>query len=151
MVCYSSCSVSIVFLSAMLYLTLFSDKNAIIKDFMTSLTPENKEKYKNIVKERQQIYLTGFVYGLIISFTLLYIFHKTLNKKLLICFTVATSYIVMYLYYILYPKSDYIILYLNNQQDREKWLKIYKHMQKTYHIGILFGLIFVSLMSYSLI
>lgn len=151
MVCYKICSVSIVFLSAMIYLTLFSDKTTLANQFMLSLSHDNQIRYKKIIEERKRIYITGFIYGLIISFGLLYTFHKKANKTTMVCFTVATSYIVMYLYYILSPKSDYIVLHLNNPSERQKWLDVYKHMQTNYHLGIAFGLVFVTLMSYGLI
>ena len=34
-----------------------------------------------------------------------------------------------------------MILHLDNKQEREAWLKIYKSMQINYHAGFLLGLI----------
>ena len=63
MVCYTSCAVAGVFLFSMVYMTFSIDKNSIKDDLMNMLSPELQEKYRQIIKERRDIYLTGFVAG----------------------------------------------------------------------------------------
>ena len=48
----------------------------------------------------------------------------------------ATSYF----YYILSPKSKYMVSYLEGKDQIKQWLKIYKQMQFNYHIGFLLGM-----------
>ena len=67
MVCYTTCAVAGVFLFSMVYMTFSIDKNSIKDDLMNMLSPELQEKYRQIIKERRDIYLTGFVAGFIIS------------------------------------------------------------------------------------
>ena len=52
-----------------------------------------------------------------------------------------------YLYYMLKPKSDWMILYLNDPKQRELWLDIYKTMKQKFHLGFLFGLVAVMMFS----
>jgi hypothetical protein len=63
---------------------------------------------------------------------------KTLTKM---CIVLAISFTVNYFYYILSPKSDYMILHLNTPNERMAWLNIYKTMQLNYHLGFALGLI----------
>ena len=51
--------------------------------------------------------------------------------------TLATNYF----YYILHPKSDYMILHLEEESQRLIWLKVYRNMQVKYHIGLVLGII----------
>ena len=46
-----------------------------------------------------------------------------------------------YFYYILSPKQDLMVLYLDNRRQREEWAKVYKTMQFNYHIGLLLGIL----------
>ena len=63
---------------------------------------------------------------------------KTLTKM---CIVLAISFTVNYFFYILSPKSDYMILHLNTPNERMAWLNIYKTMQFNYHLGFALGLI----------
>lgn len=140
----NSCNVAIVFLSAMIYLKLFSDKNNIINEFKNSLPEELKYKYEQISNERRNIHLQGLVYGLLIAIILLYgVPNKIRSGR--ICFVVATILIFSHIFYIVYPKSDHIILYLNDPKDRERWLTVYNHMQRYYYIGLIIGLLIISI------
>ena len=56
--------------------------------------------------------------------------------RILVSIIMATSYF----FYILSPKSKYMISYLKSGEQVEQWLKIYKQMQFNYHIGFLLGM-----------
>lgn len=138
--CKLFCSIAIVFMFAMIYLKLFSNKRQVINEFEKHLSNELQQKYKNIALERRNIYMYGMLFGLIIGLLLLFIIpiKNNINK---LCLVLASSFILAIIYYILYPKSDYIILYLNNYDDRKRWLDVYKYMQTNYYIGIIIGII----------
>jgi len=152
MVCYTTCGVAGVFLFSMVYMTFAVDKNYVKDDLMKMLTPELQEKYRHILKERRDIYLTGFVGGLIISLgTWMYLknnykmegFHSA-------CYLIAMTYIFCYIYYTMTPKSDLLVVYLDDPAAREKWVEVYKYMQYNYHMSMLLGIVFVGLLGYGM-
>jgi hypothetical protein len=56
------------------------------------------------------------------------------------CIVASTMFIVQYFYYILYPKSDWILLHLNTDEQKKKWLDIYRVMQRSCHEGVALGI-----------
>ena len=56
------------------------------------------------------------------------------------CITGSITFTVNYFYYILTPKSEWMILSLEGQDQKEAWLKMYRHMQFNYHVGFLLGI-----------
>ena len=152
MVCYFSCSLAGVFLFSMVYMTLMIDKKYITSDLMNKLTEEQKEIYRNIIKERRNIYFLGFLGGLIISLFSLYIIRNNYKMSSISsgCFLIALTYIIVYIYYTLSPKSDLLVVHLDDEDARRKWMEIYNYMKYNYHISILLGVIFVGLLGYGL-
>jgi uncharacterized membrane protein YkgB len=142
------------FLIANLYVTFTADKTKQKQEFYNTLSEDKIEKYENIIKERRGIYLKGYGLGLILAFLSLFLYEKFgrndkrkgLNK---ICFIGGITLLVNYFYYMLSPKTDYMILHLNEENQREKWLTINKTMQFKYHIGLLLGIIASMVLAYS--
>ena len=151
MFCYKSCSIALIFFLASLYTTLNTDKITYFLPFINSLSPELKEKYNNIAKERRSIYIRGLIYGLILSIIIASTFYsfKSFNYISSVCFVSAVSLLTAFLYYIITPKTS-IITDLDDPKQREAWLKIYKHMQFNYHIGAGLGLIGAFIYTYYL-
>ena len=154
MLCGITCSLGLMFLTANLYVTFTADKTKQKQEFYNTLSEDKLEKYENIIKERRGIYLKGYVLGLILAFISLFIYEnfgwndkrKVLNK---VCFIGGITLLVNYFYYMLSPKTDYMILHLNEENQREKWLTINKTMQFKYHIGLLLGIIASMVLAYS--
>ena len=71
--------------------------------------------------------------------------NKALSKFSLVCTVVSVTFIVSYFHYILHPKSDWMVKYLNTTQQKDAWLKIYRHMQLNSHIGAALGIVAVAL------
>ena len=67
----------------------------------------------------------------------------------LVCIIGAITFTTNYLYYILYPKTDYMLLHLNDKKQIEGWLNVYKSMQFKFHLGFVFGIIAVIIFSAS--
>tara|TARA_R110001592_G_scaffold38668_14_gene127508 strand:- start:3313 stop:3759 length:447 start_codon:yes stop_codon:yes gene_type:complete len=136
----------LVFLIANIYLSIGADKTKHKQAFYDTLTPELKEKYEGIVIERRNIYLTGYTYGLILAFGLLFA-NKFYNKKTKMSRTtnigmmVGVTLLTNYFYYMLTPKSDLMVTHLDKEEQRLAWQKIYKTMQFNYHIGLVLGII----------
>lgn len=145
MVCTLSCGISAIFLIGMMYMTFSIDKCAISARFMETLSDEQKRRYNKIVKERRMIYLGGYIFGFFLS--ALYISGmpdtERNNSTTLLCTVGAITFLTSYFFYILFPKSNLMILELDEKQQRKEWIRIYKKMQYHYHIGLVLGIIAV--------
>lgn len=157
-----SCIVASVFLFYMVYTTYQTQQYKLVHDFVSILTKSEKEIYSKIVQERSTIYNQGFLLGLVLSLLILWgssigytcinnayfckFIHK-LHKTNKLCTGVIVTFLVTYSYYLLNKKSDYMILHLNEKEKREKWLDVYKYMQRQHHIGFLYGLVGVGFLS----
>lgn len=154
MFCCKTCGIAVVFLIANLYVTLSTGKSKDEKqDFYDVLNENQKTLYEQITEERKRIYYMGFILGIILSYIVYYINKKVWNQRLnnmsLVCLVGAVTLVTNYLFYILYPKSDYMLLHLSDKRQIEEWLKIYKTMQFKFHIGFVLGIIAVMVFCYS--
>lgn len=154
MICKKSCTLALSFLAASIATSFYADKMKQSKVFRYTLPPEKKKRYEELTEERKRIYFTGLALGLVCSI-LLIIFHRNnknsiyhFSRNQIMCVTVATTFTVCYFYYILVPKSGYIIESLNRKDQREKWLDIYRTMQFRYHAGFALALIGMSILAY---
>lgn len=144
--CSILCVVGLVFLIANIYLSIAADKTKNKQAFYDTLTPELKEKYESIIVERRNIYFTGYAYGLVLAFALLFAnkynskkskMSRTTNIGMMVGVTLLTNYF----YYMLSPKSDLMVTHLDKEEQRLAWQKIYKTMQFNYHVGLVLGII----------
>ena len=149
MVCLRSCSMSLIFLFSMLYMTLTIDKDAMTQNLTKHFNAEQIDYYKQVIKERTVIYLTGFGIGFLSSLALLFALkHKLkLNPWIITCTSVSLSYIIMYFYYTLSPKMDLIVVQLDKKEARHAWQEYYTTMKNKYHVSMLLGFVFVSLLN----
>ena len=145
MVCPTSCIIAGAFIVSSIFVCLRVDKKTLKDPLFQLLSPENKQRYINIADERKNIYLKGFGLGFVISIIALIILNNNkmfkVTKLTNICFVLAISYCVNYFFYILHPKSDYMVLHLKNLEEKKAWLNIYKTMQFNYHLGFALGLV----------
>ena len=148
--CKTSCLISLVFIFAMIFTNLSLNKFEVVKNFKETLNEKQKKTYEDITNERRNIYYQGFLLGLVLSVIMVYILNKTLfpivNKTSTLCIIGATSFLTNYLYYILTPKSDYMLLHLTNKNQINEWLNVYKTMQYVNHLGFALGIIGVVLL-----
>jgi len=149
MVCLRSCSLSLVFLFSMLYMTLTIDKGAMTQNLVKHFNSEQVEYYKQVIQQRTTIYLTGFGIGLAASLVLLFTMKNKLklNPWIITCTCVSLSYIVMYFYYTLSPKMDLMVVQLDKKEARLAWQEYYTTMKNKYHTSMLLGFVFVSLLN----
>ena len=153
MFCNISCFVAILFLITNIYVMLTIDCKDTKYRFYNILNNNQQKVYEKIVEERKNIYFTGYGIGVIVSILLIlinkYIFNKRINNGTIVCMVGAISFTINYIYYILIPKSTYMIQHLNNQQQIEEWLKINRSMQVKYHIGLLLGIIAIMVFAFA--
>ena len=147
MVCSTSCAVAAIFIVAMVFTMYNSDNTQSIQSFKRILTPQQNTVYAKIANERRQIYFVGFGLGLLLSFvflawnTMSRAGSRRLGRCSTICIVGAITFTVNYFYYMLAPKSDWMILHIEGDTQKKAWLHIYKNMQYTYHLGALLGLV----------
>jgi len=153
MPCGISCSISAVFLIGMFYMTYATYQSDVCLKYQKQL-PENLQKtYQNIVDERTRIYYFGYILGFILA--LLVIFYNTKVRKdrftsgSLVCFVVAISFLTNYFYYILSPKSDWMLTHIKDPEQTKAWLAMYRGMQVYYHTGLVFGLLAVGTFAFA--
>jgi hypothetical protein len=148
MICLKSCAVGLVFIFATIFMTLIIDKQKIFKDYVNSLNKEQLNKYNNIVNERKNISLNGYLLGLLLSLVFIVFNYnlKKISKGLVICLTSSIMFLTHYFHYILSPKTDWMVLHLDDKQ-RIEWLKVYRTMQFSYHYSLLIGVLSVMIIS----
>ena len=140
--------ISIAFICA----TIATTTNAkhVKKDLLDQLTDKEKEIYDEIIEERKNIYYQGLILGdLIASIYLFFTYDQNLYRTLFV--SIAITFIVNYFYYVLMPKSKYMLQYLDTPEENKAWLKIYRFMQVRYHAAFLYGLIASAFMYYYLL
>ena len=152
-ICSTSCLISVVFFVSAVYKLLVMDKDMYDKGFSDTLSQDQLNKYKKIVDERKKLSMQGYALGFGLAVVLI-VLNMTMKKQKLskgsmACTTAATMFIVQYPYYILSPKSDWILLHLNTQEQKEKWLDVYRTMQYNCHVSVALGVVAAAALSYS--
>ena len=142
--CTTSCGIAATLIAGMAYCTYMGNRSQLVTDYMRTLTPDQQQTYARIVDERRGIYLRGFGWGLLLSALLLGIHHQylTMSRAALLCSVAAITLATNYFYYVLSPKSDWMVLHLNphQKQDAANWLHVYRGMQVNYHVGLVLGI-----------
>lgn len=148
MVCAASCAIAFIFIVANVYCCTMGNRSEVIQEFVSKLSPEKQRRYAVITRERQGIYFMGLFLGFILAMVLLaccrkYFLGPSGSRAGLLCMVAAVAFSVNYFYYILSPKSDWMVLHLNSGQETQAWLKVYRTMQYNYHVGLVLGIIAV--------
>ena len=146
--CTTSCGIAATLLAGMAYCTYMGNRTQLMQDYVRTLTPDQQQTYAKIVEERRGIYLRGFGWGLLLSALLLGIHHQylTMSRTVLLCNVAAITLATNYFYYVLSPKSDWMVLHFknannaNNASDAANWLRVYRGMQVNYHVGLVLGI-----------
>jgi hypothetical protein len=147
--CATSCGIAATLLAGMAYCTYMGNRSKLVQDYMRTLTADQQQTYAKIAEERRGIYLRGFGWGLLLSALLLGIHHQyaTMSRAALLCSVAAITLATNYFYYVLSPKSDWMVLHFNaqnnqnnNNNDAANWLRVYRGMQVNYHVGLVLGI-----------
>ena len=150
--CTTSCGIAATLLAGMAYCTYMGNRTKLVQDYVRTLTPDQQQTYAKIVEERRGIYLRGFGWGLLLSALLLGIHHQylTMSRTVLLCNVAAITLATNYFYYILSPKSDWMVLHFKAKsdaanedaanEDAANWLRVYRGMQVNYHVGLVLGI-----------
>jgi len=155
MICGITCIIALIFLIANIYTILSCANDKKDKtNFLNVLTSKQKDTYEKIINERKTIYYMGYVLGILLAIFTIFIMKKVLkirfNNMSLVCLVGSIVFVTNYLFYILYPKSDYMLLHLSDKRQITEWLNIYRKMQYKFHLGFVFGIIAVIVFCISL-
>jgi len=153
MACAISCMISTVFIIGMIYFYNKTDKSAIVKHYKEKLSSDLQKRYEKISKERMLISCYGYVLGLILSLFIIFYNLKIKGVKMnsisLVCTVVATCFLTNYFYYMLSPKSDWMLNHIHSQEEVKAWLQMYREMSYNYHMGLVLGVIAVGVFAFA--
>jgi len=145
--------ISSVFLIGMIYFYNMTDKSEIVKKYKNTLTSDLRNRYERITEERKRISYYGYGLGIVFSLFVIYyslkIKKERLNNSSLVCIVVATSFVTNALFYMVYPKSDWMLEHINNKEQINAWLQMYKSMSFYYHTGLVLGIIAVGILAFA--
>lgn len=99
---------------------------------------ELDKKYEAIIIERRNHYIFGLILGMIISFIVLNRI-KSINYYTRITLFLTITLTIAVIFYMLMPKSDYMLNHLRSMEENKKWLQVYRTMQHRYFIGLVLG------------
>ena len=148
--CTFTCILSGVVILSMIFMT---NMMTIPTKYETQLPETLKKSYKDIVKERTQIYYTGYGLGLFLALAL--IFYNTQVKKekmgwpSMVCLTVSVAFLTNYFYYILTPKTKWMLDEITTPEQTKAWLDMYRAMQVYYHGSLALGILAIGLITFA--
>ncbi len=151
--CSITCVFSAVFIISMIFMTNSMSSNQTIQKYEKQLTPKLQQLYKDIKDERTRIFYTGYILGFILA--VLIIFYNVQMKKTkmswvsMVCLTVTVAFITNYFYYILTPKTKWMLDQIETPDQTKAWLHMYKSMQTYYHGGLAFGIVAKGLLAFA--
>jgi uncharacterized membrane protein YkgB len=148
MACTLSCSISAVFIIGMIYFYNVTGKSEIVKHYKATLSSDLQKS-----QERLMIGYQGYALGVILSLGIIFYNLKFKNAKMsntaLVCTVIATTFVTNYFYYMLHPKSDWMLNHLQNKEEIRAWLQMYREMQYNYHMGLTLGIIAVGILAFA--
>lgn len=153
MACALSCSISAIFIIGMIYFYNMTGKSEIVRHYKSSLSSDLQKRYETISRERLMISYQGYALGVILSLGIIFYNLKFKNAKMsntaLVCTVIATSFVTNYFYYMLHPKSDWMLNHLQNKEEIRAWLLMYREMQYNYHMGLVLGIVGVGILAFA--
>jgi len=151
--CTVTCFIAFVIVVAMVIMNVMVMNDPFIQSYKNQLPEDIKKQYDNIVAERSRIFFTGYLIGFVLSVFVIIFNVNVLKHKMpvaaMVCLAVVVSTVVNYFYYILSPKSNYMVDLLKTEKQRQDWLQIYKSMQYYYHGSFVLGAVAVGVFAYA--
>jgi len=134
----------------MVAMIMMVDRCEVTQDFIATLSDTQLDHYHAITKERRQIYVTGYIVGLLLTAIWMAIakWQETSGITTL-CTAGSIIFLSVYFYYLLAPKRELMVVELTSVNQRKQWAKVYRTMQYYYHLSFLFGIIAVLIVAKS--
>jgi hypothetical protein len=136
----TNCLLASGFITSSFFFTIYKDiaTNKVNK-FRNLLNEKQNKIFDNIKKERLEIYQTSILIGLLVAY-----YYTSKNNSfgsIRYCTFASILSIVSYSFYVLSPKSDYILNHITTEKQAKAWQDMYIEMKKNVHYGFLFGII----------
>ena len=153
MACSVSCSISLIFIIGMIYFYNATSKSEVIKQYKTKLPKDLQVRYDKIASERMMISYYGYGLGVLLSLAIIF-YNKKMKGKLLsnaslVCIVLSVSFFTNYFYYMLSPKTDWMLNHVKNPEETKAWLQMYREMQFNYHLGLVLGILGVGVFAFA--
>lgn len=153
MPCSTTCLIATVLIIASIYFQNATSKSKIVKEYKKQLPSNLQNLYEKISKERLRLNYYGYSLGLILSLIIIFYNYSLKKNKLtttsLVCLVIVVSFLTNYLYYILSPKSTYMLEHINSPEQTKAWLIMYREMQFNYHFGFVVGILAVGVLAFA--
>jgi len=153
MACSVSCSISLIFIIGMIYFYNATSKSEVVKQYKTRLPKDLQIRYDKIARERMMISYYGYGLGVLLSLAIIFYNIKMKGKLLsnasLVCIVLSVSFFTNYFYYMLSPKTDWMLNHVKNPEETKAWLQMYREMQFNYHLGLVLGIIAVGVLAFA--
>ena len=153
MPCSITCLVATALIIATIYFQNASSKSKIVQEYKKHLPSNLQNLYEKISAERLKINYYGYTLGLVLSLIIIWynysIKHNKLHNTSLVCLVIVVSFFTNYFYYILSPKSTYMLQHINSPEQTKAWLTMYREMQYNYHFGFVIGVIAVGVLAFA--
>ena len=136
--CYASGMIGLALLGgSVATLTVSKEQHNLLRK---TLSEELDKKYEKIAHQRRNHYLIGLFIGLLISYFVV----KNANIKnnftrVTLFFTITLGTAI--LFYMIMPKSDYMLNHLKTPEQNKRWLDIYRTMRNRYLLGFILGVL----------
>ena len=153
MACSVSCSISLIFIIGMIYFYNASSKSEVVKQYKTKLPKDLQVRYDKITRERMSISYYGYGLGVLLSLVIIF-YNKKMKGKLLsnaslVCIVLSVSFFTNYFYYMLSPKTDWMLNHVKTPEETKAWLQMYREMQFNYHLGLVLGILGVGVFAFA--
>ena len=153
MACSITCFLSAVFVVAMICMTNWMSTNQTTQKYQAQLPDKLQKIYSDIVQERREIFYTGYGIGFFIALFILFYNIRIRKEKVgwgsMICFTVSIAFLTNYFYYILTPKTKWMLEYIDSPEQTKAWFTLYRTMQVYYHGSLVLGLVAIALLTFA--
>lgn len=151
MPCYISCALATIFVISSIFMANATQTNKTIQHYQSQLPSNLQNLYAKITEERKRIYYYGYALGLVLSAIVIYYNNNSFRIKMtnttMVCVTITISFLTNYFYYMLSPKSTYMLEHINSPEQTKAWLAMYRAMQYYWHAGLVLGIVAVAFMA----
>ena len=142
MYCELAWQISIVFLVSFIYMNVVMFLSSQKSSFTDTLDEDQKEEYAKIVSERADLSRKGYIMGLttgLLAAWLLRLSGSKYTNSHLFAVVLAVMFVAHYLYYMLKPKSQYMLNNLKDEKQVKAWTEMYRTMQFRHFTGLGLG------------
>ena len=153
MPCSITCLIAAVLIIGMIYFQNATTKSKVVQEYKKQLPSNLQNLYDKISAERLRLNYYGYTLGLVLALIIILYNYKLRKNQLtttsLVCLAIVVSFFTNYFYYILSPKTTYMLEHINSPEQTKAWLAMYREMQYNYHLGFVIGVVAVGVLAFA--